>query len=129
VQQVGFICKIPLSVLYTKHTRSFPHLNNKPKICHIHLTLKGEYHIFVLKSTLFRFSFFFILQLYLTENTIFLHYNYQLLQAVTSLSEANLLNNFNQTGRCPQFLLQFPNTKFHKNPCSGIRAFTDRETG
>jgi len=61
VLQVGFIYKIPLCVSCTKYTRSFPHLNNKPKICHIHLTLKGEYNTFVLQLILFRFSvtFFF----------------------------------------------------------------------
>ena len=39
-----------------------------------------------------------------------------------------ILNNFKQNCRCSQILLQFPNTKFHKNPFGGSRAFTDRQT-
>lgn len=39
-----------------------------------------------------------------------------------------ILNNFNQNGRCPTILLQFSNTKFHKNPFGGSRALTYRQT-
>jgi len=84
--------------------------------------------MFVLKTILFPFPF--LLYSSCTSQriqsfsvTTISYFKLSLLQA-----KRVILNNFNQNGRCPKFLLQFPNTKFHKNPFDGSRAFADSET-